>query len=217
MTPLLDRARDLDHARKAVADCGRRLLSTGLVVGSAGNVSVRVGDRIAITPSGVPYDRIEPADVCVLDLAGRVLDGPDRPSSETPMHVGVYESTDAAAVVHHHGVHSAAVSTVRDELPAIHYAVLQLGGPIRVARYATYGTPELARSVHAALRERTGALIQNHGAVAYGRSLDEAFDRAQLLEWLCEVYARASALGPPRILSAAELEAVAGRRAGVRS
>jgi L-fuculose-phosphate aldolase len=206
----------LERARAAVAACGRRLVSTGLVVGSAGNVSVRAGDQIAITPSGVPYDRIEPADVCVIDLAGRLLDGPDRPSSETPMHLSVYDSTDAAAIVHHHGVHSAAVSTVLDELPAIHYATTQLGGTIRVAGYETYGTPELALSVHAALEDRTGALIQNHGAVAYGRSLDEAFDRAQLLEWLCEVYARASALGTPRILSAAELDAVNRRRTGDR-
>jgi L-fuculose-phosphate aldolase len=201
----------LEKARAAVAGCGRRLVATGLVVGAAGNVSVRVGDRIAITPSGVPYDRIEPADVCIVDTAGRPLEGPDRPSSETPMHLNVYDSTDAAAIVHHHGVHSAAVSTVLDELPAIHYATTQLGGTVRVAGYETYGTPELARSVHAALRGRTAALIQNHGAVAYGRSLDEAFDRAQLLEWLCEVYERASALGTPRILSTAELDAVIRR------
>lgn len=207
----------LDDARAAVAACGRRLVATGLVVGSAGNISVRVGDQIAITPSGVPYDRIEAADVCVIDMTGRPVDGPDRPSSETPMHLSVYESTDAAAVVHHHGAHSTAVSTVLDELPAIHYVTLQLGGTVRVAEYETYGTPELARSVHAALRDRTAALIQNHGAVAYGRSLDEAFDRAQLLEWLCEVYARASALGTPRILSAAELDAVARRRTRGRS
>jgi L-fuculose-phosphate aldolase len=207
----------LEQARAAVAAYGRRLVTTGLVVGSAGNVSARVGDQVAITPSGVPYDRIEPADVCVIDMAGRPLDGPDRPSSETPMHLSVYDSTDAAAIVHHHGVHSTAVSTVLDELPAIHYATTQLGGTIRVAGYETYGTPELARSVHAALRDRTGALIQNHGAVAYGRSLDEAFGRAQLLEWLCEVYARASALGRVRILSPAELDAVVRRRTGGNS
>jgi L-fuculose-phosphate aldolase len=206
----------LDRARAAVAACGRRLVTTRLVVGSAGNVSVRVGDQVAITPSSVPYDRIEPADVCVIDMAGRPLEGPDRPSSETPMHLGVYDSTDAAAIVHHHGVHSTAVSTVLDELPAIHYATTRLGGAIRVAAYETYGTPDLARSVYTALRDRSAALIQNHGAVAYGRSLDEAFDRAHLLEWLCEVYARASALGTPRILSAAELDAVVRRHTGGR-
>lgn len=207
----------LEQARTTIAEYGRRLVTTGLVVGSAGNISVRVGDRVAITPSGVPYHRIRPTDVCLVDLAGRPLDERDRPSSETPMHLAVYESTDAAAIVHHHGVHSAAVSTVRDELPAVHYATTQLGGTIRVAPYETFGTPELARSVHAALRDRSAALIQNHGAVAYGRSLEEAFDRAQLLEWLCEVYFRATALGTPRILSAAELDAVVRRRTGGRS
>ncbi|MEU3342973.1 class II aldolase/adducin family protein [Streptomyces sp. NPDC006668] len=105
----------LEQARAAVAACGRQLVTTGLVVGSAGNVSARVGDRIVVTPSGVPYDRIGPSDVCVIDMAGRPLDGPARPSSETPTHLSVYASTDAAAIVHHHGVHSTAVASVLDE------------------------------------------------------------------------------------------------------
>jgi L-fuculose-phosphate aldolase len=205
----------LEHARRQVAECGRRMLADGLVLGTAGNVSVRVGELVAVSPSGTPYDRIEPQDVSVVDLAGTRVDGPHAPSSETPMHLEVYAATGAGAVVHHHGLHSAAVSTVVDELPALHYYVLQLGGPVRVARYATYGTPELARSVRDALEDRTAALMQNHGAVAHGDSLDVAYDRARLLEWLCALHVTATGIGTPRALTGEELAAVARRRTEV--
>ncbi|HEY3683278.1 MAG TPA: class II aldolase/adducin family protein [Streptosporangiaceae bacterium] len=202
----------VEAARAEVAACGRRLAETGLVVGSAGNVSVRVGDRVAITPSGVPYHRVAADDVCVLDLDGGHVAGPATPSSETPLHLSLYAATDAAAVVHHHGVSSAAVSTVLDELPAIHYATTLLGGPLRVADYATFGTPELAAAVMAALRDRTAALMRNHGAVAYAATLDAAFDRAHLVEWLCQVWAQAVRLGTPRVLTDDELADVVRRR-----
>jgi L-fuculose-phosphate aldolase len=203
---------ELMTARRQVADCGRRMIDDGLVLGTAGNVSIRVGELVAVSPSGMAYDRIGPEDVCVVDLAGRRVDGPHTPSSETPMHLDVYAATGATAVVHHHGLHSAAVSTVLDELPALHYYVLQLGGPVRVARYATYGTPMLARSVRAALDGRTAALMQNHGAVAHGDTLEQAYDRARLLEWLCALHVTASGIGTPRVLTDDELAAVIRRR-----
>jgi L-fuculose-phosphate aldolase len=205
----------LAAARREVAECGRRMIADGLVLGTAGNVSVRVGELVAVSPSGMAYDRIEPADVAVVDLDGNRVDGPHAPSSETPMHLAVYAETGAGAVVHHHGLHSAAVSTVVEELPALHYYVLQLGGPVRVARYATYGTAELARAVHAALRDRTAALMQNHGAVAHGDTLEQAYDRARLVEWLCALHVTATGIGTPRVLTADELAAVARRRTGV--
>lgn len=205
----------LEAARREVAECGRRMLADGLVLGTAGNVSVRVGELVAISPSGMPYERITAADVAVVGLDGNRVDGLHAPSSETPMHLGIYARTAARAVVHHHGLHSAAVSTVVNELPALHYYVLQLGGPVRVARYATYGTPELAQSVCAALADRTAALMQNHGAVAYGDSLDQAYDRARLLEWLCALHVTATGMGTPRALTGAELDAVVRRRSEV--
>jgi len=203
---------ELADARAEVAACGRRLADTGLVVGSAGNVSVRVGDRVAISPSGVPYHRVGADDVCVLDLDGRHIAGPANPSSETPLHLLLYAETSARAVVHHHGVSSAAVAAVLAELPPAHYAVTQLGGPLRVAEYATFGTPELAANVLAALRDRTAALMGNHGAVAYADTLDAAFDRAHLVEWLCQMWIQAVRLGTPRVLTDQELADVVARR-----
>lgn len=203
----------IEAARRAIADTGRRMCADGLVQGTAGNISVRDGDLVAISPSGIPYEQVDAADVCVVDMSGanhRLL-ATRGPSSELPMHLAIYASTDAAAVVHHHGVHSTAVSTVLDELPPIHYYALRLGGPTRVAPYATYGTPELARSVLDALVGRTAALLQNHGAVAYGDTLESAYDRAHLLEWLCTLHMYANALGDPRVLTDVELAAVLQR------
>ena len=201
-------------AREAVAVGGRRLLDEGLVTGTAGNVSVRVGDLVAVSPSSVPYDQVGPDEVCVVDRDGRVVAGDLRPSTETGLHLSVYAATGAGAVVHHHGLRSVAVSTVVDVLPPLHYYAVRLGGAPRVAPYHRYGTPELAAAVTAALVDRSAALMQNHGAVTHGATLDDAFERAHLLEWLCELFIEASALGRPRVLTDDELAEVVASRYG---
>ncbi|MEU6262841.1 class II aldolase/adducin family protein [Saccharopolyspora shandongensis] len=206
---------DLEAARRQVAETGRRMIADGLVLGTAGNVSVRVGELVAISPSSIPYHLVDGDDVSVVDLAGKPVAGLNTlpPSSETPMHLAIYAACDANAVVHHHGLSSTAVSTVVDQLPPLHYYALQLGGPTRVADYATFGTDELARTVCDALEDRTAALMQNHGAVAYGDTLDRAYDRARLLEWLCSLHIQAHSLGTPRVLTAAELADVTRQKA----
>jgi L-fuculose-phosphate aldolase len=202
---------DSDELRAAraqlVASCSR-LLDDGLAVGSAGNISARVGDVVAITPSGIGYHQLRPADVCVVGLDGTELDAPETPSSETPMHLAIYAATEAGAVVHTHSPEVIALSSARDELPAIHYAITGLGGPVRVARYVRFGSDGLAAAAVEALAGRRAAILQNHGAICYGASIEEAYDRARLLEWLAGVYRRALAYGSPRILSAAELAEV---------
>src|SRR6266581_1363622 len=110
-----------------------RLLEDGLAVGSAGNMSVRAGDEVLITPSGIAYREMRAADICAVGLDGTVLGAPAEPSSETPMHLAVYAATQAGAVVHTHSPEVIALSAVCDELPAIHYAIVGLGGPVRVA------------------------------------------------------------------------------------
>lgn len=201
----------IDAAARAVVEGGLRLISDGLVEGTAGNVSVRHGDNVVISPSSIPYHLVRPEDVCVLDLDGTIVSRPDgpRPSTETGMHLRIYRETDARAVVHHHGLSSVAVSTVVDVLPALHYYIVRLGGPVRVAPYARYGTDRLAENVLRALEDRNAALMQNHGAITYGASLDQAFDRALLLEWLCRLQVTASSMGSPRALSELDLAEVA--------
>ncbi|HSX99084.1 MAG TPA: class II aldolase/adducin family protein [Streptomyces sp.] len=194
----------------------RRTVADGLVVGTSGNVSVRVGDTVLVTPTGVPYDRLTPDDVTGVDLAGRQVLGTLRPTSELPMHLAIHTTTDARAVVHTHAVHATAVSTLVGELPLIHYMSAALGGPVRVAPYATYGTPELAENMLRALTGRTACLLQNHGTIAYGHTLDEAYDRTAQLEWMCQVWLKASSVPPltPHLLTLEQLNETGERLKG---
>ncbi|WP_329278690.1 class II aldolase/adducin family protein [Streptomyces sp. NBC_01451] len=191
----------------------RRTVADGLVVGTSGNVSVRVGDTVLVTPSGVPYDRLTPDGVVGVDLAGRQVLGTLTPTSELPMHLAVYRSTDARAVVHTHAVHATAVSTLVRELPLIHYMAGDLGGPVRVAPYATYGTEELAENMLRALTDRAACLLQNHGTLTHGATLDQAYDRTAQLEWMCRVWLTASSLPgrSPTLLSEEQVGEAAER------
>lgn len=190
--------------RAAVAAACRRLADAGLLIGTAGNVSAREGDRIAVTGTGVVLADCTADDVTVVSLDGRVLEGALVPTSELGLHLGVYAGSFSAAVVHTHAPYSTAVACVLDELPVLHYQQLSLGGAVRVAPYATFGTPELAESTLAALDGRQAALMANHGSVAVGSSLDKAVDNALLLEWLATLHYRASSLGTPRVLTEAQ-------------
>jgi len=197
-----------ERERAALVAAGRRLAERGLVTGTAGNLSVRREDRVLVTPTGGDLGRLTPDMVTVVDATdGRVRDGRLEPTSELPLHLAVYRSTRAGAIAHAHAPASIAVGCTRDELPAVHYATMLLGGVVRVARYATFGTAELAANVVAALADRRAALMRNHGSVAYGDDLEQACERLELVEWLAELYCRAAALGEPRTLDDAELSA----------
>jgi L-fuculose-phosphate aldolase len=198
----------------------------GLAQGASGNLSVRREDVIAITPSGVPYERMSPADICLVrpgggaPLGGAVGPGltepGPRPSTETPMHVAVYRATGTAAIVHTHSPFVVAVSTVLDELPAVHYAMADLGGIVRVAPYVRFGTPELAESAVAALAGRNAVILRNHGALTCGPDLARAYDRAATLEWLARVYWYARLAGTPRTLTEAALTEVSDATRALR-
>ncbi|MGX1273639.1 L-fuculose-phosphate aldolase [Streptomyces phaeoluteigriseus] len=215
---MTDSSSALGQQRAAVADACRRLAAEGLLIGTAGNVSVRVDDRVAVTATGAVLARITPDEVTVVDLDGTVVAGTLRPTSELELHLGVYRRYGTAAVVHTHAPMATAVSCVLDELPCIHYQLLALGGTVRVAPYATFGTPELAASVLDALDGRGAALMANHGAVTHAPTLDQAVEHALLLEWACGVYRHAAAMGRPRVLDEAQrlavIEAASARNYG---
>ena len=200
----------LQAARAQLVTYSARLLDDGLAVGSAGNMSVRAGDTVAITPSGVSYAEMRPEDVCLVATDGteRHDTTAETPSSETPMHLAIYAATKAGAVVHTHSPEVIALSAAREELPAIHYAITGLGGPVRVAPYVRFGSEGLAAAAVNALDGRSAVILRNHGAVTYGRDLAQAYDRALLLEWLARAYRLALSYGEPAILSAAELDEV---------
>ena len=163
----------LEEQRQQVVDACRYLSRSGLVVGTAGNVSIRVDDVLVISPSGVDYEAMSARDVGIHDLDGNAVDAVLAPSSELALHLAVYRSSEHTAVVHTHAPASTALSTVVDEVPASHYYSALFGGPVRVAPYATFGTQQLADNVSAALRGRTAALMGNHGAVLAGAAVAE--------------------------------------------
>ncbi|MFH9943860.1 class II aldolase/adducin family protein [Streptomyces murinus] len=200
----------------AVVATARRSVADGLVVGTSGNVSARVGDLVLVTPSGVPYDRLTPDDITGVDLTGRQVLGTLVPTSELPMHLAVYRTTDARAIVHTHAVHATAVSMLVPELPLVHYMAAALGGPVRVAPYATYGTDELAEHMLRALVDRSGCLLRNHGTLTYGATLDQAYDRTAQLEWMCRLWLTASSVPglTPSLLTEAQLAEVGERLKG---
>lgn len=195
-----------------------RLMSdSGLVVGTAGNISIRLDDEIVITPSSIPYHQIDQEDLCVLDLAGSQVDGHRRPSTEVPLHTEIYRTTDAAAVVHTHSPFATTVACVCDVLPAIHYSIHRFGGDtIPVADYERFGSDALAEKVADVLKDRRGALMRNHGAITYGSSLPQAYDLALLLEWLAQLYWKAKQLGEPRLLTAEQIAEVAAEARRLR-
>ncbi|KOG40234.1 class II aldolase/adducin family protein [Streptomyces decoyicus] len=211
-----DHADRLAEAWGELVATARRTVADGLVVGTSGNVSRRIKDLILVTPSGVPYDRLGPGDTTAVDLEGRQIIGTLRPTSELPMHLAVYRSTPATAVVHTHAPYATAVSTLVPELPPVHYMAAALGGPVRVAPYALYGSDELAAHMLDALRDRTGCLLRNHGTLTYGDSLDQALDRTAQLEWMCRVWLIASSVPghTPSLLSAGQLDAAAAQLRG---
>jgi L-fuculose-phosphate aldolase len=207
----------LARERELIAEFGRRMTADRLVVGTSGNLSIRSGDLIAVTPTGHAYDTLTPELVCVHRLDGSAVEGELAPTSELPIHQLVYGHSDAAAVVHTHSTAATVVSTVVKELPTIHYILAVMGGPIRVAPYATFGSQQLAANVLAAIEGRSGVLLANHGAVTYGPTIQVAYDRALYLEWVAEVWLRAHALAPaftPRILDQAQMAEVYARIQG---
>jgi L-fuculose-phosphate aldolase len=198
----------LESERKQVAAVSRRLAVERLVLGTSGNVSARNGDEVAITPTGAVLAELEPEQVTVVNRDGRHVDGELAATSEVELHLGVYRRFDAGAVVHTHSPMATALSCVLDEVPCVHYGMLQLGGPVPVARYETFGTPELANTVLDALEGRRAALMANHGAIVHAGDAGEALELSLLLEWACTVYWRAAAIGAPRALGEEERQAV---------
>jgi L-fuculose-phosphate aldolase len=200
---------ELERERERVAAASRLLAAEGLVVGTAGNVSERAGELVAITPTGAQLKDVTADQIAVVDLDGGQVDGQLAPTSEIELHLGVYRRYDAGGVVHTHAPMATAVAcVVEDELPVVHYQLLQLGGPIRVAPYRTFGTPELAEVTLDALDGRLAALMANHGAIAWAGDVDAAVDNSLLLEWACTVYRHACALGTPRALDEQQRQAV---------
>lgn len=190
----------------------RRLDALGMNRGSTGNLSVRWGAGMLITPTGMGTD-----DLAAEDLVWQGWDGsqagPWQPSSEWHFHQAAYlQRPDLHAVVHTHSTHAAALACLRRPLPAFHYMVAVAGGDgVPLVPYHLFGSEELSQGVGQALRERDACLLANHGLVAAGKTLAQAMKVVQEIESLCEVYLKALAVGEPTVLGADEMAAVLQR------
>jgi len=206
---------EVAELRQLVVAASRRLSGEDLVPGTAGNVSARAGGLVAVTPTGARLGELEAEQIAVVDLDGRQLDGPLAPTSELALHTGIHRERGDGAVVHTHAPLATSLSLVLDELPLVHYQQLLLGGTVRVAPYATFGSPDLAAGVLSALEGRTAALMANHGAVTVGPDPGAAVEASLLLEWCCDLYLRAAAIGEPRTLDDAAQQAVIDQAASL--
>jgi L-fuculose-phosphate aldolase len=199
--------------RQAVVAAVRKLAASGLNVGTAGNVSVRVDGGLLVTPSGVPAEELVEADVVALDGHGVPEPGQLVPTSEWRLHVAVMKARpDIAAVVHTHSPEATAAACTGRPLPAVHYVVARTGGSsVPIAPYATYGSEELAANVVSALGDGMACLMANHGLLTVGSTLHAAVALAADVEWLAEVWRRASMLGGAVVLPDDEITRVAER------
>jgi L-fuculose-phosphate aldolase len=204
-----------EHRRRDVVETGRQLALEGLLSATAGNLSIRVApELIAITPTAIPYPEIQPEDVVITDLRGRVVDGVRRPSSELPFHTAVYRARpDVGGLVHTHSPYATTLAIMRRPIPAVHYVIASFGvSEIPVVPYETYGSDELAVQLERVAKTGTsGALLANHGAVAFAPSLERAAALAGLLEFLAAAYYRTLIAGGPVLLPDEEIAHVIER------
>jgi L-fuculose-phosphate aldolase len=192
--------------RQSIIDACRAMIRLGVNQGTAGNVSVRWGDGLLITPSGLPYGEMSADDIVFMDMTG-AYEHELAPSSEWRIHRDILaRRAEVNAAVHAHPVYCTAFAMCRMEIPAAHYMIAAAGGPtIRCARYESYGTPELSQAALEALEGRACALLANHGMIATGPDLAEALWIAVETETLARQYAVALQIGTPHILDDAEV------------
>ena len=188
--------------KRIVLEASQKMLEKGLVIGKSGNVSLRLAaqderELLAITPSQRYYDTLTPDDIQIIDFEGEPVEGDLTPSVETMLHIGIYRvRKNINAVIHTHSVFASAVAVAGLEIPAIlDDQVVFIGGEIKLAKYALSGSQELVENVLAALGERNAALLPNHGVVAIGRTMRDAFTNCELVEKTAKIYLLASALG----------------------
>jgi L-fuculose-phosphate aldolase len=198
------------NLRVAVIAACRELVQRGLAYATSGNASVRRDQRhFFVSPSGMPYDTLEPDDIPLMDVDGRWF-GRRRPSSEWRFHRDVFRSRDdVTAIVHTHSPKATSLACTGRGIPAFHYMVAVAGGPdIRCAPYYTFGTQELSDAAVAALEGRKACLLANHGVIAVGADLPAALALAGEVENLAAQYCSALAVGEVRILQEIEMRRV---------
>ena len=209
----------MTNLKLEVIKYAKKLNDTNLSPLRSGNVSVRTDlsgkEGFFITPSGIKYDDLQEDKIVFLEMdekknEQKIIDLRLNPSSEWKFHQDIYiNKPDAIAIVHAHSPYATAVSAHGKNIPAFHYMVALAGGnDIKCADYATFGTKQLSKNIIQALNERKGCLMSNHGQVAFGKNLDQAFELAEEIENICHQYINTIKLGNPKILSFEEMNKI---------
>ena len=194
--------------RRAIVDVCRRMYEKGFLAATDGNVSVRVGDRLIVTPSGISKGHMAPEQLIVTDMAGAVLEGEGRPSSELAMHLAAYRARpDVRAVVHAHPPRAIALTVAGVPIPGkvLPEVVVTLGGEIPTVPYTTPTTEEVPRALGPYFENHDAVMMEWHGAVCLGPDVWDAYHKLEKLEHLCEVALFAQQLGGWRELSEGQL------------
>lgn len=202
----------LQTEREKVVKYLNLLIEKGLTKGTGGNISIYSEEKglVAISPSSIPYDKLTPYDIMVVDLEGNVVDGnPDyKPSSETEMHLSAYrERKDFKAFIHTHAMYCTTIACLRESLKAVDYMIAITGtNEVKCAEYAMYGTPELAKNATEAIKGAKACLLANHGVNVGAEDIENAFAITEYVEFCAELYVKAKAIGEPVILPKEEID-----------
>lgn len=194
------------NLKKEIVDLCKQLLKEGHVIGSAGNVSVRMWkdekEFVLITPSNVQYYEMAPEDILTIDMEGKVIEGKRNPSVEKKMHLSIYkEREDVNAIIHAHSIYSTVLSALDMVIPPIFEEfVSYIGGEVLCANYGEAGSEELADGVLSALEERNAVLLANHGNLCCGSHLDGAYTVLKYLERGAKIYYLAKLVKEPNLL-----------------
>lgn len=193
----------LEEERMQVGELGREMSTQKLTRGTGGNVSVRSGDRFAVSPSGVPYEEVTPDRVPVVGLDGERLEGDLKPSNETPMHAAIYRAReDVGGIIHTHSPYASTFASLNEAIPASHYLIAYVGTEIPVAGYEPPGTEALGElAVETMGTDHDAVLLKNHGVMAVGQTGADAFEVALMVEYCARIHYQALTIGDPEILS----------------
>lgn len=199
----------MEKERRLLVEYGQKLITSGLTRGTGGNLSIfsREEKLMAITPTGMDYFKTKLEDIVVMNLKGKIVDGNRMPSSEYEMHKIFYENReDINAIIHAHTVYATTLACLNWDLPPVHYLVALAGHNVRCAKYATYGTKELAENALDAMKDRRAVILANHGLLAGANDLLNAFNIAEEIEYCSEIYCRVKSIGDPVILQKEEMD-----------
>ncbi len=199
----------LKKERQLIAEFGKKMLSGNLTKGTGGNLSIFNPEQrlLAISPGSMDYEKVEPEDVAVVNLEGAKIEGRCKPSSELEMHSVFYKGRrDILSLVHTHSVYATVISCLRWQLPGVHYLVGLAGKDVLCAPYSVFGSRELAENAFEYMGGRKAVLLANHGLLAGGKSIEEAFTTAEIIEFCAELYYKTKCAGEPVLLSEKQME-----------